>query len=135
MLWLWTSIEFTSTSLCGRALGLKEPQKILNNVGLQGIIPTSGVPGPTSRFLISPLPGYVSLTKPSQCFTDRLLQMMSRFEGLGVKFDQTYLYREFLNFKDYATNIGPKLDKFKYDTKLSPRQWGEGKFDISKIRT
>ena len=53
---------------------------------------------------------------------------MSRFEGLGVKFDQTYLYREFLKFKDYAKRIGPKVDGYK--EALSPRQWGEGKLDL-----
>ena len=53
---------------------------------------------------------------------------MSRFEGLGVKFDQTYLYREFLKFKDYAQRIGPKVDGYK--TELNPRQWGEGKLDF-----
>ena len=58
--------------------------------------------------------------------------MMSRFEGLGVKFDQTYLYREFLTFKDYASRIGPKVGGYKKG--LSPRQWGEGKLDISHIK-
>ena len=58
--------------------------------------------------------------------------MMSRFEGLGIKFDQTYLYREFLKFKDYAGRIGEKVDGYKKE--LSPRQWGEGKLEISKIR-
>ena len=57
---------------------------------------------------------------------------MSRFEGLGVKFDQTYLYREYLNSKDYTRRIGPKVDGYK--TELSPRKWGEGKLDISKIK-
>lgn len=58
--------------------------------------------------------------------------MMSRFEGLGVKFDQIYLYREFLKSKDYAMRIGEKVDG--YEKKLSPRQWGEGKLEVSKIR-
>ena len=57
---------------------------------------------------------------------------MSRFEGLGVKFDQTYLYREFLKFKDYAMRIGPKVDGYKQE--LSPRQWGEGRIDLFKFR-
>ena len=57
---------------------------------------------------------------------------MSRFEGLGVKFDQTYLYREYLNFKDYVNPIGPNVDGYKEE--LSPRQWGEGKLDVFKIR-
>ena len=57
---------------------------------------------------------------------------MSRFEGLGVKFDQTYLYREFLKFKDYARRIGPKVDG--YQEKLNPRQWGEGKLDLFEFR-
>lgn len=55
--------------------------------------------------------------------------MMSRFEGLGVKFDQTYLYREFLKSKDYVTHIGEKVEGYNKD--LSPRQWGEGKLEVS----
>ena len=57
---------------------------------------------------------------------------MSRFEALGVKFDQTYLYREFVTAKDYARLIGPEVDG--YSKELSPRQWGEGKLDTWKIR-
>ena len=61
-----------------------------------------------------------------------LAWMMSRFEKLGVKFDQTYLYGEFLKFKDYTKNIAPNLpyDKWQndpYPPTLAPRQWGEGK--------
>ena len=59
-----------------------------------------------------------------------LAWMMGRFEKLGVKFDQTYLYGEFLKFKDYNKNIAPYLpydywqnDPYKKDP---PRQWGEG---------
>ena len=57
---------------------------------------------------------------------------MSRFEGLGVKFDQTYLYREFLKSKDYTRRIGPKVDGYKAE--LNPRQWGEGKLDLFEFK-
>ncbi|KAL9044333.1 MAG: hypothetical protein Q9214_002520 [Letrouitia sp. 1 TL-2023] len=61
-----------------------------------------------------------------------LAWMMSRFEALGVKFDQTYLYREFIKFKDYVKRIGPRLPSGEeqggpYPANLIPRQWGEGR--------
>lgn len=36
-----------------------------------------------------------------------LAWMMGRFENLGFEFDHTYLYGEFLKYKDYVLNIAP----------------------------
>ena len=61
-----------------------------------------------------------------------LAWMMERFARLGVKFDRTYLYGEFLKFKNYMKNIAPNLpyDRWQndpYPKDLMPRRWGEGK--------
>ena len=67
---------------------------------------------------------------PEQQLSDiSLAWMMSRLDALGVKFDRTYLYREFLKVKDYIKRLGPTLsssDGGAYPADLSPRQWGEG---------
>ena len=64
-----------------------------------------------------------------------LAWMMSRLEVLGVKFDQAYLYHEFLKFNEYVKDTGPTLrgtggddagPAYPKDTNLNPRQWGEG---------
>lgn len=56
---------------------------------------------------------------------------MSKFEALGVKFDQTYLYQEYVKYKTYMKTIAPKLNGTNaqgpaYDPKMNPRTWGEG---------
>ena len=60
-----------------------------------------------------------------------LAWMMSRLGSLGVKFDEGYLYREFLKFNIYVKRRvkGQRSegDDPVYNTKLYPRQWGEGK--------
>ena len=38
-----------------------------------------------------------------------LAWMMSRFDALGVKFDENYLYREFTKSCDYVKFVGSKL--------------------------
>ena len=48
---------------------------------------------------------------------------MSRFDALGVKFDQNFLYNEYQKFHSYVKNNGQKEG---YPANLSPRQWGEG---------
>ncbi|KAL8800475.1 MAG: hypothetical protein Q9182_005147 [Xanthomendoza sp. 2 TL-2023] len=49
---------------------------------------------------------------------------MSRFDALGVKFDQNYLYQEYIKFQDWVKTKGPAAG---YPADLSPRQWGEGR--------
>ena len=53
-----------------------------------------------------------------------LAWMMSRFHALGVKFDDSYLYRETVKFKDY---INAEVAKKSYLAEMNPRQWGEGR--------
>lgn len=61
-----------------------------------------------------------------------LAWMMSRFADLGVKFDETYLYGEFLKFQDFVANDGGTLPSQggPYPKDMSPRQWGEGEPDF-----
>lgn len=54
-----------------------------------------------------------------------LAWMMSRFDALGVKFDQNYLYQEYTKFNKWVKTKGKAAG---YPPKLSPRQWGEGKW-------
>ena len=58
-----------------------------------------------------------------------LAWIMSRFDALGVKFDPNYIYGEYLKFQEYVKTKAPAVG---YDPKMSPRQWGEGKFDCFK---
>ncbi|KAL8766373.1 MAG: hypothetical protein Q9209_006843 [Squamulea sp. 1 TL-2023] len=53
-----------------------------------------------------------------------LAWMMSRLDALGVKFDQTYLYHEYIKFHEWVKTKGPDAG---YPPSLSPRQWGEGR--------
>ena len=48
--------------------------------------------------------------------------MMSRYEALGVKFNEDYLWDEFKKFKDYVKYES----KYKEGSPTNPRQWGEG---------
>ncbi|KAL8687627.1 MAG: hypothetical protein Q9218_006256, partial [Villophora microphyllina] len=62
---------------------------------------------------------------PDQQIADiTLAWMMSRFDALGVKFDQNYLYNEYTKFNDYVKDKGPAEG---YPADMSPRQWGEGR--------
>ena len=49
-----------------------------------------------------------------------LAWMMSRLHALGVKFDDSYLYRETIKFKEYTKKSYPRI------AEMNPRQWGEG---------
>lgn len=60
----------------------------------------------------------------SQLADVSLAWMMSRFDALGVKFDQTYLYDEYKKLNKYIESRG-KAEA--YPAHMSPRQWGEGK--------
>ena len=63
---------------------------------------------------------------PEQQLADiTLAWMMSRFAGLGVKFNDSYLYREYLKFKDFVKTKGPSQYN-PYPADLNPRHWGEG---------
>ncbi|KAL8726310.1 MAG: hypothetical protein Q9166_006788 [cf. Caloplaca sp. 2 TL-2023] len=53
-----------------------------------------------------------------------LAWMMSRFDALGVKFDQSYLYQEYTKFNEWVKTKGKAAG---YPDNLSPRQWGEGR--------
>ncbi|KAL8783074.1 MAG: hypothetical protein Q9213_004886 [Squamulea squamosa] len=53
-----------------------------------------------------------------------LAWMMSRFDALGVKFDESYLYHEYTKFNEWVKTKGPDAG---YPPSLSPRQWGEGR--------
>ncbi|KAL8707608.1 MAG: hypothetical protein Q9220_007395 [cf. Caloplaca sp. 1 TL-2023] len=53
-----------------------------------------------------------------------LAWMMSRFDALGVKFDQNYLYHEYEKLNDWVKTKGPAAG---YPANMSPRQWGEGR--------
>ena len=53
-----------------------------------------------------------------------LAWMMSRFEALGVKFDEEYIYREFVKYRSYVANDKTKLWPG-YEPWIT-RQWGEG---------
>ena len=65
-----------------------------------------------------------------------LAWMMSRFEELGVKFDQNYLYREYLKFNKFVKEKGPGLrgstsggdegPPYPKDAGMNPRTWAEG---------
>ncbi|KAL8809646.1 MAG: hypothetical protein Q9200_003231 [Gallowayella weberi] len=59
-----------------------------------------------------------------------LAWMMSRFDALGVKFDQNYLYQEYIKFQDWVKTEGPAAG---YPADLSPRQWGEGTQLLRKV--
>ena len=67
---------------------------------------------------------------PEQQLADiSLAWMMSRFAALGVKFDDTYLWQEYLKCKNYAKVQGPKITSANggpYTSEFIPRQWGEG---------
>lgn len=64
-----------------------------------------------------------------------LAWMMSRLGWLGVKFDEGYLYCEFLKFNDYVKRRAEEPPKEGndpvYTKNLCPRQWGEGKTALS----
>ncbi|KAI4220853.1 MAG: hypothetical protein L6R36_007317, partial [Xanthoria steineri] len=60
----------------------------------------------------------------SQLADISLAWMMSRFDALGVKFDQTYLYDEYKKLNKYIKARG-KAEA--YPAHMSPRQWGEGR--------
>ena len=53
-----------------------------------------------------------------------LAWMMSRYETLGAKFNQSYLYDEFVKNKRYFEG------KSKGPNKPEVRQWGEGQSEI-----
>ena len=58
-----------------------------------------------------------------------LAWMMSRFSALGVKFDDSYLYREYVKFKNYVIKETGQGGSYSQDDEmkaLNPRQWGEG---------
>ena len=52
-----------------------------------------------------------------------LAWIMSRFDALGVKFDQKYFYNQYVKFNDYVKYKGKSEN---YPPGMSPRQWGEG---------
>ena len=52
-----------------------------------------------------------------------LAWMMSRFDALGVKFDQNYLYNAYTDYIEYVKDHGVAES---YPNGASPRQWGEG---------
>ena len=61
-----------------------------------------------------------------------LAWMMGRFASLGAKFEYSYLYGEFLKYKNYVQNIAPYLPYDKaannpYPKDLNPRTWGQGR--------
>ena len=61
-----------------------------------------------------------------------LAWMMGRFWRLGAQFDWTYLYGEFLKYKDYVQNLAPYLpydadQNNPYSKELYPRTYGQGK--------
>lgn len=60
-----------------------------------------------------------------------LAWMMSRLDALGVKFDQGYLYNEYLKFNNYVKVTGPSEG---YPASLSPRQWGEVAIGLVEVK-
>ncbi|KAL8831519.1 MAG: hypothetical protein Q9191_000828 [Dirinaria sp. TL-2023a] len=65
-----------------------------------------------------------------------LAWMMSRFEVVEIKFDQTYIYREYVKFNNFIKKRAPLLQSsggsdedppYPKDAGLNPRTWGEGR--------
>ena len=72
-----------------------------------------------------------------------LAWLMSRFDALGVKFDDSYLYRQYEKQESFikyrSLDLDGSTDKqgkpYPMDQDLMPRTWGEGKSSVSNPKS